>query len=209
MNTYWYKQYQIEYRSNEENRKRKNQKDIQYYYDNKEKFAQKRKEYDQKHPNRQKEYNKVNLKNNNLAQQRRYGKDISYKLRKLTTSRIHSLITGFTKSKKTMEILGCTAEGFKQYIESLFSPEMTWENHGDIWEIDHILPCASFDFTQEGDLEKCFHYSNHQPLFKTTEIAESFGYTDQIGNRNKGKKLLWKKKRKNILWPSEKIRILK
>jgi len=184
------KQYQIEYRSNAENRKRKNQTGNQYYHSNKEKFAQKRKEYDQKYPNRQKEYNKANLKNNNLAQQRRYEKDISYKLRKLTTSRIYSLITGFTKSKKTMEILGCAPEEFKQYIESLFSPEMTWENHGDIWEIDHILPCASFDFTQEGDLEKCFHYSNHQPLFKTTEIAESFGYTDQIGNRNKGKKLL-------------------
>jgi hypothetical protein len=24
-----------------------------------------------------------------------------------------------------------------------------------------------------------------QPLFKTTEIAESFGYMDEIGNRNK------------------------
>jgi hypothetical protein len=184
------KQYQIEYRSNDENRKRKNINDIQYYYKNKEKFSQKRKEYDLKHPERQKEYNRANLENNNLTQKKRYSCDINYKLRKLTTTRIYTLITGFTKSKKTMEILGCTAEEFKQHIESLFSPEMTWENHGDIWEIDHILPCALFDFTQEGDLEKCFHYSNHQPLFKTTEIAESFGYTDQIGNRNKGKKLL-------------------
>jgi hypothetical protein len=184
------KQYQIEYRSNNENRKRKNINDIQYYHKNKEKFSQKRKEYDLKHPERQKEYNRVNLENNNLTQKKRYSCDINYKLRKLTTTRIYTLINGFTKSKKTMEILGCTAEEFKQHIESLFSPEMTWENHGDIWEIDHILPCASFDFTREGDLEKCFHYSNHQPLFKTTEIAESFGYTDQIGNRNKGKKLL-------------------
>ena len=84
----------------------------------------------------------------------------------------------------------CSIEEFILYLEKNFLPEMNWENHGDIWEIDHILPCSSFDFTQEGDLEKCFHYSNHQPLFKTTEIAESFGYTDQIGNRNKGKKLL-------------------
>ena len=65
---------------------------------------------------------------------------------------------------------------------------MTWENHGKIWEIDHILPCASFDLTILEEQKKCFHYTNMQPLFTTTEIAKSFGYIDQIGNKNKGKK---------------------
>lgn len=184
------KQYQIEYRSNEDNRRKKNENDLKYYYNNREKFAVLRKEYDAKYPDRQKEYNKVNLKNNNLAQSKRYKNDVNYKLRKLTTSRIYLLLSGVSKSKKTLELIGCSVEEFRQHIESLFSPEMTWENHGEMWEIDHILPCALFDFTQDGHLEKCFHYSNHQPLFKTTEIAESFGYTDQIGNRNKGKKLI-------------------
>ena len=62
---------------------------------------------------------------------------------------------------------------------------MSWDNHGDIWEIDHILPCSSFDLTKLEEQQKCFHFSNHQPLFKTTQIAESFGYKDEIGNRNK------------------------
>ena len=66
---------------------------------------------------------------------------------------------------------------------------MTWENHGEVWEIDHINPCASFDLTDIKQQKQCFHYTNLQPLFKTTEIAKSFGYNDQIGNRNKNKYL--------------------
>jgi hypothetical protein len=62
---------------------------------------------------------------------------------------------------------------------------MTWENHGDIWEIDHIQPCSSFNLTQEIEQQKCFYYTNLQPLFKTTQIAQSLGYVNEIGNRNK------------------------
>jgi len=181
---------------NQENQEKN--KEYSLYYRSipgkKEEIYEQRKIYNQENQEKIREYtlkwNQENKSQLNEWYRNQYESNINYKTRKLISSRIISAINGITKSKKTMEILGCTAEEFKQYIESLFSPEMTWENHGDIWEIDHILPCASFDFTQEGDLGKCFHYSNHQPLFKTTEIAESFGYTDQIGNRNKGKKLL-------------------
>lgn len=91
------------------------------------------------------------------------------------------------KSQKTLEYLGCELDFYKQYIEHLFLPEMNWENYGLVWEIDHIIPCAKFDLTQEEEQKKAFHYTNTQPLFKTTEIAKSFGYTNQIGNRNKNK----------------------
>ena len=26
-----------------------------------------------------------------------------------------------------------------QYLEDLFLPEMDWNNHGNVWEIDHIF----------------------------------------------------------------------
>jgi hypothetical protein len=59
---------------------------------------------------------------------------------------------------------------------------------GGVWEIDHIKPCASFDLTDIKQQKECFHYTNLQPLFKTSDIAKSFGYIDHIGNRNKPKK---------------------
>jgi hypothetical protein len=65
---------------------------------------------------------------------------------------------------------------------------MSWENWGVVWEIDHKQPISSFDLTQEENIYKAFNYQNTQPLFKTTEIAENFGYINQIGNRNKSNK---------------------
>ena len=49
------------------------------------------------------------------------------------------------------------------------------------------MPCDTFDLTIEEEQYKCFNYTNTQPLFKTTEIAESFGYIGYIGNRDKNK----------------------
>lgn len=89
------------------------------------------------------------------------------------------------KNNKTINYIGCSLDEFKQHIKQQFLPEMTWDNHGKIWELDHIIPCSSFDFSIEENLFKCFHFSNHQPLFTTTKIAKSFGYDNYIGNRNK------------------------
>lgn len=41
---------------------------------------------------------------------------------------------------------------------------MSWDNYGE-WEIDHIIPCDSFDLTKEEEQKRCFHFSNLQPLW--------------------------------------------
>lgn len=61
---------------------------------------------------------------------------------------------------------------------------MNWINQGTVWEVDHIKPCSLFDLSKENEQQKCFHYTNLQPLFKTTKISKEFGY-EQVGNRNK------------------------
>ena len=43
----------------------------------------------------------------------------------------------------------------------------------------------TIDLTKKEEQQKCFHYTNLQPLFKTTEIAKQFGYENEVGNRNK------------------------
>jgi hypothetical protein len=79
------------------------------------------------------------------------------------------------KNHSAIELLGCDIEFYKQYLEQQFQPDMSWENHGTLWEIDHIKPCAAFDLTCENQQKECFHYSNTQPLY----------YSD---NRSKGAK---------------------
>ena len=71
-----------------------------------------------------------------------------------------------------MELLGCTINKYKKYLESKFYPnptngeQMTWENYGlHGWHIDHIRPCASFDLTNEKEQLECFNFKNTQPMW--------------------------------------------
>lgn len=96
------------------------------------------------------------------------------------------------KLAKTEELLGCTIDFFKNHIEKLFTPNMSWDilNTGII-NLDHIIPISSFNLLIREEQLKCFHYTNYQPLWATTRIAiergEPKGY---IGNFNKSDKNL-------------------
>jgi hypothetical protein len=92
--------------------------------------------------------------------------------------------------QSVIDLLGCSVEECKQHLEFQFKPEMNWNNYGNIWEIDHIKPCSNFDLTNTEQQKQCFHYTNLQPLFKTSGIAKNFGYIDEIGNRNKTNKII-------------------
>jgi hypothetical protein len=94
------------------------------------------------------------------------------------------------KNESSIKYLDCSIKEYIVYLENIFLQEMNWENYGTIWEIDHKTPLSIFDLTKEENIHKAFNYQNTQPLFKTTEIAKSFGYIDQIGNRNKSNKLI-------------------
>tara|TARA_R110001592_G_C12784108_1_gene715300 strand:- start:49 stop:561 length:513 start_codon:yes stop_codon:yes gene_type:complete len=97
----------------------------------------------------------------------RYHTNPAYKLLHLTRNRIHIFLKGKTKDASTESILGIDREGYKEYMESLFTKDMRWDNHGE-WEIDHIHPVSKGG---------SFHYTNTQPLWK-------------LDNRKKSNKIL-------------------
>lgn len=102
----------------------------------------------------------------NFYRNKKYNNDPLYKLEVSLRGRIRQAIKYNTKTKKTMELVGCTIEELKEHLESQFTDGMTWENHTfDGWHIDHILPCASFDLSDPEEQKKCFHYTNLQPLW--------------------------------------------
>jgi len=70
------------------------------------------------------------------------------------------------KTDKICNYTGMNKSGLKIYLEGLFVEGMSWENYGTVWEIDHNIPMAWFDFTNESDIYYCCNYKNLQPLFK-------------------------------------------
>lgn len=106
----------------------------------------------------------------------RYHTDASFKLSLLLRTRFHHALKGGYKIHSIIKLLGCTVEECRQHLESQFKPEMTWENHGKVWEIDHIKPCSLFDLIKEEEQHECFHYSNLQPLFKKDNRVKSNKY---------------------------------
>lgn len=87
---------------------------------------------------------------------------------------------GYTKRNRSHEILGCSWEFFKGYIEAKFQEGITWENRGD-WEIDHIIPVSSA--STEDEVLKLNHYSNLQPLWKWQNRKKKASLNWQMPNR--------------------------
>ena len=69
------------------------------------------------------------------------------------------------KTNKIFELLGCSHEFFKNWILYQLYGNMTVENYGKIWSLDHCLAVASFKLLDENDLRKCFNWINLRPMY--------------------------------------------
>ena len=76
-----------------------------------------------------------------------------------------------SKSKLYHNLIGCSPDQLRAHIVSQFTKGMSWANMGK-WHVDHILPCASFDFTRPEHVARCFHFSNLRPLWAAENRAK-------------------------------------
>lgn len=106
-----------------------------------------------------------------LYNRRRNASDIQFKLAARLRARIYAALKGETKSKKTLDLLGCSVEYFVYHLESKFTDGMTWEKI-PLWHIDHIKPISSFDLTDPEQLAQACHYTNLQPLWASENIRK-------------------------------------
>ena len=79
-----------------------------------------------------------------------------------------------TKDAHTEELLGCSIEYLRHYLENQFTDGMTWDNYGRSgWHIDHIIPLDYFDITDPEQQKRAWHYTNLRPLWARDNIRKS------------------------------------
>ena len=131
---------------------------------NKTKINESVKKYRKNNPDKVKEQHNKSVK-------KRKSVDELFRLKCRVRSSISKTLKRFNvnKNDKTSDILGCSFEEFKIYLESKFEPWMNWDNYGKYngtpnygWDIDHIEPLSSAK-TEESVLQLC-NYTNLQPL---------------------------------------------
>ena len=190
-------EYKKEYRQN--NKERISERDKEYRDNNKEQIAEYQKEYRQhnkerltkqkkeyRQSNKEKiaEYDKKYYKNNKekiIERKTKYERekrqnDLVYRMIKNYRKRTWEAYKNNTKSKSTIELLGCTGPELAQHLEKQFQPGMTHENYGE-WHIDHIRPIASFDLSDPEQEQECFHYTNLQPLWAEDNLSKGHKLT--------------------------------
>jgi hypothetical protein len=109
----------------------------------------------------------------------RYNTDSLFKIKITVRNTINRFIDD--KNIKTNEILSCDWETLKNHIESQFTEDMTWDNHGlKGWHLDHIIPLSSAK--TEEDVYRLNHYTNFQPLWWEDNLRKSDKISEEWGN---------------------------
>jgi hypothetical protein len=87
-------------------------------------------------------------------------------------SRLRELV--LHRASHMNDLIGCTGQQLVAHLEAQFLPGMNWDNYGLFgWHVDHIRPCASFDFSDPEQQRQCFHYTNLQPLWAADNLRKS------------------------------------
>ncbi len=64
------------------------------------------------------------------------------------------------KSNSSKELLGCDINFYLKWISYTMTEDMTWDNYGTFWNIDHLIPIKTFDLSNSDDVKKAFNWKN-------------------------------------------------
>ena len=75
-------------------------------------------------------------------------------------------------------LVGYSLQNLIKHLEKQFDNKMSWDNYGSYWQIDHIKPKASFNYTCPEDLEfqECWSLVNLQPLERIANWEKGWNY---------------------------------
>jgi hypothetical protein len=147
---------------------------------NREENLIKKKIYSEKNKEKKSEYDKEYRLKNRIKKNeyiRNYRKkrrlvDPTFRIIESMRSRLKNFFksNNIQNYNKTFNIVGCSPQELKEYLEKKFTDEMSWDNYGQ-WHIDHKIPLSSA--ISDDEVYKLCHYTNLQPLWSEDNIKKS------------------------------------
>jgi len=116
--------------------------------------------------NGRKKYDKKHLARSRERDRKRYHSDPQFRTKKILRTRLKKVLKGEKMYTRILNYVGCDWNFLRCWFEYQFQfdDKLTWKNQGSYWNIDHVVPCNSFDLTKEKNKYKCFHWRNLRPL---------------------------------------------
>ena len=113
------------------------------------------------------EYYHNNKERARIYENNKRKEDINFKLVKLLRNRLNDALKNDYKSGSAIRNLCCSIPELKQWLEQQLEAGWTWENHGKVWHIDHIIPLSK----SKNNIKKACHWFNLRPLAAKENIS--------------------------------------
>ena len=111
-----------------------------------------------------------------VYQNHKYATDLAFRVLKLSRRRLLHAMKGRVKPARTMELVGCTADELIGYLQELVPEGADLKDY----HIDHIRPCASFDFSDPEEIRTFFNYTNLHPLPPQANRRKGASYSTSV-----------------------------
>ena len=170
------KEYSKQYR--EQNKEYRKEYEKQYREQNKDYYKEKCKQWRKQNQEHIKQYLEQNKEHIRKYERNRLKNDLQFKLSQWSRRQVWRCLSS-NKTKRTFDILGYTPEMLKQRLEMNFKSDMTWDNHGTLWHIDHRKPLCKFNLTlPDGtpnyeQIRLANSLANLQPLYVTENLSKN------------------------------------
>lgn len=92
--------------------------------------------------------------------------DPSFRLKENIGRAVYTTLKHNKDNKPTFSFLPYTKEQLKEHIQNQFDQNMSWDNYGSYWHLDHIIPqdALPYDSFEHPNFLKCWSLDNLRPL---------------------------------------------
>lgn len=148
-----------------------------YKAKNREKISEYNKKYKEEHKEEVSIYNRKYLEENREKIQENFKNRIKnnpiFRLRLNLSRRVTKMINVRKNRISYNEFIGCSIQQIRDWLEYNFYGDMSWENYGIVWHVDHVIPCIHFDSENDDQVKVCFNWANVQPLLVSHNCSKS------------------------------------